>query len=144
MRLPFVLISALAFGIAAANATEPLRNGAYASLTTTNAAACARACADDGICMAWSFRAESACDLSAVVPASAPEGALASGISSRAPVFALRQTTPPPAPMIEAAPAQNNAETPEAVDPLAETDAELVLLGGPEEDHLRLRLSARR
>lgn len=148
MRVSIVIAAALTFGIAAASATEPLRNGAYVSLTAASATACARACADDGICMAWTFRAENACELSAVMPASLPTGALASGFSSRAP-GSLRQTTP--APVIEEtppAPIQSTATTaePESEPAITEADidADAMLLGGPQEGDLRLRLSARR
>jgi hypothetical protein len=146
MRVPSLIVCALAFGIAAASATEPLRNGAYVSLTTPSAAACARACADDGICMAWTFRAENACELSAVVSASQPTAALASGLSQRAPAFALRQTTPPPAQIDEtpAAAPQGAAAEPEEELMTAAADEDGLLLGGPEDSDLRLRLGARR
>jgi hypothetical protein len=144
MRLPIILVSALAFGIAAASAVEPLRNGVYVSLTTSNATACARACADDGICMAWTFRAENACELSAVVSASHPEGVLASGFSSRAPAFALRQTTSTLVEITQPSEQPVAENTPEPPLEVMTAAADEMLLGGPEEGDLRLRLGAQR
>jgi hypothetical protein len=140
MLLRSVFLGAVSFAaVTAAAASETARMpGAYISLTTSNAAACARACAEDGICMAWSFHAENQCQLSAVVSAE-PVQALASGFSSRAPA-ALR----PPIVYAEAAPQapfapQAAPETPAGEAP-ARVEAEennLVLLGGPGEGDLR-------
>ncbi|HYD72981.1 MAG TPA: PAN domain-containing protein [Candidatus Binatia bacterium] len=138
LRSAFIGAVSLAAIVSAASAGETARlPGAYTSLTTTNAAACARACAEDGICMAWSFHAGDQCQLSAVVSVQ-PIQALASGFSSRAPA-ALRPSTP--IVYAEVAP-QLAAQTPIVETPAsieAEND-DLVLLGGPGEGDLRLGL----
>jgi hypothetical protein len=142
MRFRTALICAIGLAaiVTAAAASEAPR-GAYVSLTTSNAAACARACADDGICMAWSFHRENECQLSAVVAAELDQEALATGYSARAPA-ALQ----PRAPVIvaEAAAslppplaAASSNETPPAIAP-KEDDG--LLLGGPSEGDLRLGL----
>jgi hypothetical protein len=146
MRFRSAIIAAVSLvAIVGAAVTETARaSGAYTSLTTSNAAACARACAEDGICMAWSFHAENQCQLSAVVTAE-PIEAQASGFSSRAPA-ALRpitpvshaQTAPPPSPTAP----QAMVQAPVSEDPIiAEPEQDdLVLLGGPSEGDLRLGL----
>jgi hypothetical protein len=141
LRSAFIGAVSLAAIVTAAAASETTRiPGAYASLTTTNAAACARACADDGICMAWSFHADNQCQLSAVVSQASPQ-ALAAGFASRAPAH-LQPSAPivlveappsPPAHNLEAA-AQEVPPTP------GSHEADLVLLGGPGEGDLRLGL----
>jgi hypothetical protein len=131
----------LAAIITAAAASEtPRAPSAYTSLTTSNAAACARACADDGICMAWTFHADNQCQLSAVV-SQASQQALASGFASRAPAN-LRPSAPivhveaPPSP-----PAQTIGAAAEEAPPVPEShEDDLVLLGGPGEGDLRLGL----
>jgi hypothetical protein len=139
IRSPFIAAASLAAIVSSAVATEaPRAPGAYTSLTSTSAAACARACADDGICMAWSFHHENQCQLSAVVPASADAQALAAGLAARAPAFLQPRTpvvepqsvnTPPPLQTIAAA---------EPLPETAQQEDDLVLLGGPEEGDLRL------
>ena len=138
------LIAAVSFvAVTAAAASETTREPrAYASLTTSNAAACARACAEDGICMAWSFHADNQCQLSAVVAQASPQ-ALAAGFASRAPdnlqpralavhAEAPAQPSPPPT-MVEA----DAEEVPASVETQQD---DLVLLGGPGEGDLRLGL----
>jgi hypothetical protein len=137
MRIVFLGAIVLGAVVTAAAATETPRAGAYASLTTADAAACARACADDGICMAWSFHRENQCELSAVVLAPSTQ-ALATGFAQRAPAY-LR----PRAPIVGAAPATPRtiefASSEEAPPPEPPPD-DGVLLGGPEEGDLRLGL----
>jgi hypothetical protein len=135
LTLTFVVLAA------AAQATEaPRAPGVYASLTVANAEVCARACADDGICMAWRLQQENRCQLSAVVPSQADLEALASGYASRAPT-----NLQPPTPVLHAAPdiEPQTATAPEAPAPGAALQASRqddgVLLGGPEEGELRLR-----
>lgn len=149
MRRQLFLVLALLGGVAAAGATEPRSYGAYTSLTLASPAACARACADDGICMTWTYRAENVCDLSAVVSTSRSEGVIASGFSARAPTLALRQLTvssepaASPTPVIEAPPSTlvDDAEPPFATTPqqdsLADEEASAMLLGGPDDGYLR-------
>jgi PAN domain len=66
--------------------------GVYSSLTTADAAACAQLCAEDGICMAWTFRTAPTrtCELKAVAPPPIAETGAHSGLSARAPAFAQR------------------------------------------------------
>jgi len=75
---------ALSFTLAPPAAASGKTPGAYVSLPVRDAAACARACADDGLCMAWSFNTSGACELTAILPLSSPEDAAAMGVSSRA------------------------------------------------------------
>jgi len=135
--LLFMLMSVTAAG--AAIAGEAPRNDAYTSLTARDAAACARACADDGICMAWRLYRDNACALSAVVPAAVDADALASGFAPRAPSF-LQRATPfvhhPSA--TEPQPEASLASEHEDVAAAAPED-DSVLLGGPDEAALRLR-----
>lgn len=142
-RTAFIAAVSLGAVITAATASEPPRApGAYVSLTTADAAACARACVDDGICMAWSFHRDSQCQLSAVVTAPNSQ-ALAAGFASRAPTFLH-----PPAPIVQAenanvparaAPLPPPAAT-EDLSPVATTENDSLLLGGPAEGDLRLGL----
>ena len=144
--MPLIVICA---AIAAAPAGAA---GAYTRMAAPDAAACARACVEDGICMAWTYSAESACELAAIVPTAAPTGAAAFGLSPRAPAFAQMRalsapTPPPPQTLAALEPPLVQTLTPRAQEPLepaAMEDGALVLLGGPEEDDLRLQLNAPR
>jgi hypothetical protein len=105
-------------------------------VTTSNADACARACADDGLCIAWVRYTDGACELMAIAPSAPPSMGAEAGVASRAPPFAAW-----PAPVVTAEP---------VVIPVAsltvrypETEATLVLLGGPEDEGLRPRLGSR-
>jgi hypothetical protein len=146
LTLPAVaLAAALLSAPAGAAGKNP---GVYAALDVRDAAACARACADDGLCMAWALYANS-CELSAVVPVSAPTEATASALSRRAPAFASLRPIAAPAP-VAAAPiaapstpllAEPTAQPVEIAEPFTvdpELDGDLVLLGGPDEGDLRL------
>jgi hypothetical protein len=82
-----------------ANVARP--GGVYNLLTTANADACAQACGDDGLCIAWTFQAGGACELKAVAPAPVRTMGARSGLSSRTPpglrqadANALRALTP--------------------------------------------------
>lgn len=139
------LFAALGFAaIATCAAASDAPRGAYASLTTADAAACARACAEDGICMAWSFRAENSCALSAVIATTPDPEALATGASSRAPAF-FQSRTPVVQPTSVDTPAQTApqhlaaAKAEDEPPPPAEDD-DTMLLGGPLEGDLRLGL----
>jgi hypothetical protein len=137
-----ILTTAFAISVIAAAAAESARSpGAYTSLTTANAAACARACADDGICMAWSFERDNRCDLSAVLPASLNTTALAAGIASRAPAYLQPRTPDVHVAAIEVTAAPEPQPLPAAADeaPAPEAD-DTALLGGPLESDLRLGL----
>lgn len=140
-RSAFIGVVSLAAFFTVATASETTRiPGAYASLTVSNAAACARACAEDGICMAWSFHGDNQCQLSAVVSQANPQ-ALAAGFASRAPAHLqprapdVHAEAPPPAQaaLVEAA----SGEVPPPTEP---QEDRLVLLGGPGEGDLRLGL----
>lgn len=139
LRSAFIAAVSLAVVTAAAASDTARAPGAYVSLTTSNAAACARACAEDGICMAWSFHADNQCQLSAVVSQASPQ-ALVSGfasrapadLQSRAPIVQAEAPSPPPA-MVDA----TADEVPAAVETQQD---DLVLLGGPGEGDLRLGL----
>lgn len=139
LRTALVVMLSAAGAVTAAVATEaPRAAGAYVSLTTRDAAACARACADDGICMAWSFQRDNQCQLSAVVAAQPDPTAIETGYASRAPEF-LRARTPVlhAATVIQPQP----VSPPPAPARVASTMTADVgeLLGGPDEGDLRLR-----
>jgi hypothetical protein len=100
----------------------------YATVQAETAAACDRLCADDTLCMAWSFHGN-ACELKAVVPSAiAQEGAI-SGISTRAPASLRVRAEPHPA----AALRDTTELEPDlvAAGPPPEDDISLALLGGP-------------
>jgi hypothetical protein len=144
--LPAVVLAAAVLSAPAGAADK--NPGVYAFLNVRDAAACQRACADDGLCMAWALYANS-CELSAVVPVSAPTEATASALAARAPAFAsLRPATTAPAQIAAAPLAARTAPTDEpdvfeisaadAIEPEQSGDAGLVLLGGPEDGDLRI------
>jgi hypothetical protein len=140
------IAAAIGLTIVSAAAASETSRGAYASLTTRDAAACARACADDGICMAWTFLAENQCELSAVVAASENTHAVAFGYASRAPA-SLQRSTPLVHPQAAdlAAPPQPAPQTlaavpDEAPAPSNANEDDAILLGGPLEGDLRLGL----
>lgn len=120
MRIWTIALFAFAF------ASEAAAAGAYASLPARDGQACARLCADDGLCVAWRLTAEGACQLRATTP-EAPSG-LANGFSQRAPA-SLRQAfvnlTPPAA---SAQPTEQSS----AAAPADTANDDTGLLGGPE------------
>jgi hypothetical protein len=138
---PFI---ALALGAAlaaatSANAANQRVNGSYMSVTARDAAACARACADDGLCIAWIRHADAACELMAIAPTTPPALGADVGIASRAPSFAAW-----PAPATAAEPVVTlAAATPAPILHHPETEATLALLGGPDDELLRPRLGGR-
>ncbi|MEZ5957910.1 MAG: PAN domain-containing protein [Hyphomonadaceae bacterium] len=103
----------------------------FATIETATAAACERACADDTICMAWSFQANS-CELKATVPAAITQNGVTSGVSQRAPASMRARFDPPPAP----APGLETTVAEAAATARIEDEDEisLALLGGPEDD----------
>lgn len=152
-RTRILALAAGAFALAAAAAAQQPagdwhvdRPGAvYASLRTENAEACARRCADDGICMAWSYRIDRSCDLKAVAPAPVRAEGVISGLSPRAPDFAQRIAFEPLPPRSAAqAPTVGASAAPRVPAPAAEMDVAAALLGGPEAEpaYLRPRLGA--
>lgn len=111
MRLlrAFILsAAALAFGAHAAAQSGPAGDadvarpgGVYNLLTAANADACAFACSEDGLCMAWTFQPGGSCELKAVAPAPVRAVGARSGLSNRTPpnlrqadANALRALTP--------------------------------------------------
>ncbi len=97
--------------------------GAYMVSPAADAAACARVCAEDGLCISWTF-ADQSCALAAVVMT--PAEGVSFGLSARAPAqFQLRSIpsleTPAGAGGVDA------AAKPDAIDPAPD------LLGGPVE-----------
>lgn len=108
--------------------------GSFSRLEAESAAACERLCADDTLCMAWSFR-DNACELKAIVPAAVTETGVISGVSMRAPTSMRMAATPAdvtPAVRIE-------AEAPRASE--TNTTVDVALLGGLEPTgELRSRL----
>lgn len=134
---------ALALGAAlatatSANATSQRINGSYTSVTARDVTACARACADDGLCIAWIRHADASCELMAIAPNAPPENGAEVGIATRAPSFAAWPTPIVAAEqtIVLAAAAPQTIHQPE-------TEATLALLGGPDDETLRPRLGAR-
>lgn len=130
------------FAIAFATALDVgATGGVYTLVPARDAAACARACTDDSLCVAWTFQTNGACELRATVPASQPQGA-AFGLSSRAPsslrVDAASASSPQPIAVTDI-----SAPEPEAPAPAhTEDETSLQLLGGLDESQdAALRLS---
>lgn len=138
MRKALFIATVLAACAAGASAFElgyARPGGVYATLTDFDAQRCAQACADDGICLAWTLTPARACELKAVAPAATPQTGSISGLSSRAPAFARLVAAPAPqAPPLRAAfapPAPARTSTPVPARVLEEQPDETGLLGGP-------------
>jgi len=137
MRALFLPITLLLAALAA----QASAAGVYTSVTARSAAACARLCADDGLCVAWNFTTENACEMRATAPTSFGP---TSGVSARAPE-ALRQSfanhVSPPQPQASATPVAATPEAPFAAviadDEDDEDDGEL--LGGLNEHSAAIR-----
>ena len=132
------IFTSLAFGLICAAATPALATGsAFRTIASQTAASCARACADDGLCIAWTLTADS-CALSAIAPIEWPQAATEVGLSTRAPSFAALPQRPQvltPAPQETATHSEDSA---------TQDDTDYALLGGPAESDLRPRLGSRR
>lgn len=125
-----LLLPAVTLAMAVAAFTDARASGAYASAAAADAAACARRCTDDGLCVAWSYLSTGACELRANAPAT-PIG-VAQGFSARAPA-SLREIA-----VAEPADGANvNEDEQPSVDQA--DDSALQLLGGLEEDTTGLR-----
>jgi len=101
--------------------------GSYATLPSADAANCARLCTADGLCMAWTQRADAMCELKAVVPAPVTMQGAISGLSARAPDFARRVA------VAAATPATAEIATEPAIEvktTAADAPSEVALLGG--------------
>lgn len=132
------LLSSLAFGLICAAATPAFATGsAFRTIASQTAASCARACADDGLCIAWTLTADS-CALSAIAPTEWPQTATEVGLSTRAPSFAALPQRPQ---ILTPAPQETAAQSEGAT---AQDDTDYALLGGPAEGDLRPRLGSRR
>jgi hypothetical protein len=135
MRLLIVVaIAAAQLGAAWAQSERDIARpgGAYSVLAAQTAEACARLCADDGLCMAWSFAAQS-CELKAIVPAPVAATGVISGVSTRAPA-SLRAWTEPPPPSAAEPDASDILAHAGFVSAAAEDDVSALLLGGPDGD----------
>lgn len=151
-----LLVSAVmtvrADGVSAIEADMNRPGGAYLSLPASSADACVALCAQDQICMAWSFKAaDNACELKAVITPATPAEGFQSGLSARAPYFARHTGADADAPIIspaqtvaaiENAPTAPASLTPTASaaplalgsDEQAQASADLELLGGRSAD----------
>ncbi|HWA00148.1 MAG TPA: PAN domain-containing protein [Caulobacterales bacterium] len=147
IRTSALTLCLFAAGFGASAQTPPVgqvdvafQGGGYASLHGESAAACAQLCAQDNICMAWTFRAaqQGACELKAVIPHATPETGAVSGLSSRAPDFArqLAEAAPAKAPVAAVTRGAADVVAANASDPAAGAGPQ-ELLGGPPDDELR-------
>ena len=126
----FVLaLCAFAAMAGAAFATPP--PGVYDFQDQPDAPACAHVCADDSLCVAWTFGGPGKCALMAAAPQEAAEAGWVSGLSPNAPGFVRASAS--------TAVAAADAPAPPPA-PSPETTAETALLGGPDESSLRSRL----
>jgi hypothetical protein len=133
-------MAAAAAALAAASCGASAAEGVYSSSTAHDAAACARMCDDDGLCVAWSFHEDGACELRATAP-SQPGGA-AHGWSRRAPEGLRLASMPAPEQTAAAAPQGAASPLPEEDTPKAapmEDAVSRLLLGGLEVDATGLR-----
>lgn len=131
------LLASVAFSVLCAAAMPAIAGGAYRIIASQTAESCARACADDGLCIAWTLTS-SDCALSAVEPTEWPQDATALGLSSRA--RASASLPPRPEPLAFAtveATIDANGHAPH-------DESEIALLGGLDDASLRPRLGSRR
>lgn len=126
--LLFSIVSAFLLSSPAIAATS----GAYAASEALSADACARRCADDGLCVMWVYRASTMCELRASLTDNLE--ALAAGVSPRAPAFARATDIAVimPAPRVAAV-----APTPSP--PPRRPHHAVALLGAPDTDRTGLR-----
>jgi hypothetical protein len=120
-KFPALGAAFVALGAIAAAPTENSTDrpsGVYAYVPANDAAGCAIACAQDTICLAWSFKATEfvGCALKAVVPTDAADATGQSGIAARASQFISLTTLrkPDAAPQSMPAPPPQPAQTAEA------------------------------
>ena len=132
------IFASLTFGLICAAATPALATGsAFRTIASQTAASCARACADDGLCIAWTLTVDS-CALSAIAPTEWPQAATEVGLSTRAPSFAALPQRPQ---VLTPAPQETATHSEDSV---TQDDTDYALLGGPTESDLRPRLGSRR
>ncbi|MBX3430750.1 MAG: hypothetical protein KF779_14295 [Hyphomonadaceae bacterium] len=142
MRYLFLLAAIAAAQVGAAwaigdtNVARP--GGSYATIEADSVAGCERLCADDTLCMAWSYQANS-CELKAIVPTPTEREGVTSGVSLRVPASLRAPHSQAPPPSAAPAIAAHEDRAPGAVmtaDP--PQDLSLALLGGPStEESLR-------
>lgn len=118
-----------AWAIGDFNVARP--GGAYATVEAETPAACERICADDTICMAWSFQAN-ACELKAIVPAAHAQNGAISGVSARAPTSLRVQFEAPATATSATVVTEIHEEDAPASAPMPEDEISMALLGGPE------------
>lgn len=121
MRLSAAVFAALLTGVGAAHAFETNQSrpgGVYMQSPAATPQACARACENDSLCMAWTHQPQQSqsCELKAVIPPARYLEGATSGLSSRAPrLLRLIPPAEPPAPPadisspVSATDAQSNA-----------------------------------
>ncbi|MCX7359803.1 MAG: PAN/Apple domain-containing protein [Alphaproteobacteria bacterium] len=129
--IPLAVLTVAQIGAAWAigdnNVARP--GGSYATVEADTAVACERLCADDTLCMAWSYQANS-CELKAIVPAATERQGVTSGVSLRAPTsMRVRYEAPVATPVITA---HEDEPALPAAEATPHQDIELALLGGPE------------
>ena len=115
--------------------------GSYATVEAETPEACERLCANDTLCMAWSFHAN-ACEFKAIVPAAIAQEGVISGVSPRAPASMRARFEPaqPEATLAVVADEHEAMDTPVAA-ARPEDEISLALLSGPDtEEDLRVRL----
>jgi hypothetical protein len=111
--------------------------GVYSNVATKDAAACAIACAQDRICMSWTFRITEyvGCSLKAVVPPAIADRDAVSGVDDRAGDFlSLVSNAPLPAPPSAEPPPSPTAfatSEPPPKPPEAPSEPKAELLGAP-------------
>jgi hypothetical protein len=127
----------LAASALASMASSAYAAGAFETLPAADGEACAQACSDDTLCMAWRFDA-GACALRATVPADPIEGVF--GLSQRALDAGF---SPAAKSTLTAAPVSGGAKD----EPLAVTESASpadALLGGPEPIEMALNAGAQK
>lgn len=117
-----------AWAVGENNVARP--GGSYATVEAETAAGCERLCADDTLCMAWSFQANS-CELKAIVPTATARDGIISGVSLRAPA-SMRVRFEPPVVAPPTIAAHEDEPAPVATEAMSHQELELALLGGPE------------
>ncbi len=117
-----------AWALGEANVARP--GGSYATIEAETAAVCERACADDTLCMAWSFQAN-ACELKAIVPGAVAREGVISGVALRAPA-SMRVRYEPPAPATPIIATHEDEPVTIVTEATRHQDVALALLGGPE------------
>jgi len=136
MRL---LVALCAFAALAGAAFASPPPGVYDFQDQATAEACAHVCADDSLCVAWTFGGAGKCALMANSPRQPAEEGWVSGFSPNAPSF-VRVSASASAATGKEAPAPTPPEPTEHVALAPQTGQETALLGGPDDGAIRSRL----